>query len=190
MIRSGIDAWSARQHFSDKQWTMPTPGWCARRFGQSITFLPDGRIIQIAGEHEDGYDPDFCIYNDVVVHHPDGRIEICGYPEKVFPPTDFHSATLVGHHILMVGNLGYCRQRMPGVTPVFALDVRTLKMKKVRTTGGGPGWIYRHRAMLTPGHRIRVFGGRTELAGARQVENSETFELDLSNMAWARVDPA
>jgi hypothetical protein len=33
----------------------PTDGavWCAQRFGQSLSFLPDGRVIQIAGEHED-----------------------------------------------------------------------------------------------------------------------------------------
>ena len=57
--------------------------------GQSQTELPDGRLICVAGEHEDSYDPDFHIYNDVVVFDPSGEYEIYGYPQNVFPPTDF-----------------------------------------------------------------------------------------------------
>ncbi len=66
MIRAGVSAWEASELFDDVE--RASPVWCAQRFGQSITFLPDGRIVQIAGEHEDHYDPDFCIYNDVFVH--------------------------------------------------------------------------------------------------------------------------
>jgi ankyrin repeat protein len=187
MLRSGVDAWSARQHFSDARWTLPEPGWCAGRFGQSITFLPDGRVIQIAGEHEDGYDPDFCIYNDVFVHEPDGRFAIYGYPENLFPPTDFHSATLVGGAIVIIGNLGYSHHRTPGVTPVFTLDTSTLKISRLHTKGEQPGWLYRHRAVLTPSRRIRVFGGRIESANAEQIDNSAMFELDLTSMTWMRI---
>ena len=79
--------------------------------------------MQVAGEHEDGYDPDFCIYNDVIVHHPDGRLEIIGYPESLFPPTDFHTATLVGDRIIVIGSLGYQGSRVYGTTPVFALSI-------------------------------------------------------------------
>ena len=46
---------------------MDGPVWCFSRFGTSLTELPDGRFVQIGGEHEDFYDPDFCIYNDVTV---------------------------------------------------------------------------------------------------------------------------
>ncbi len=106
MIRCGLDAWSAAQRYGTETGRGDEPGWCAQRFGQSISFLPDGRIVQVGGEHEDYYDPDFCIYNDVFVHHPDGRIEILGYPEDVFPPTDFHSATLVGERLVLIGSLG------------------------------------------------------------------------------------
>ncbi|KAF8978121.1 hypothetical protein BGZ46_006822 [Entomortierella lignicola] len=45
----------------------PSPVWCFDRFGATLTELPDGRHVYIGGEHEDYYDPDFCIYNDVVV---------------------------------------------------------------------------------------------------------------------------
>src|SRR5262249_36012233 len=91
MIRSGISAYEAGVLFSvgNKFDGTYNPIWCAQRFGQSLTFLSDGRIVQIAGEHEDGYDPDFCIYNDVFVHAGVGSVVIYGYPESVFPPTDF-----------------------------------------------------------------------------------------------------
>ena len=73
--------------------------WCANRFGQSLTRLPVGRAIQFGGEHEDSYDQDFCIYSDVFVHHPDVRVDVYGYPDDVFPPTDFHTATMIGDSI-------------------------------------------------------------------------------------------
>src|SRR6185369_11799713 len=97
------------------------------RFGQSSTLLGDGRRIAIAGEHEDYYDPDFYIYNDVIVHHPSGEVDIYCYPREVFSPTDFHSATLVGDRIVLIGRLGYSGTRMPEVTPVYALDTSTYR---------------------------------------------------------------
>src|SRR5262252_8161373 len=52
-----------RQDFShsDHRDTTPGPFWSWQRYGRTSTPLPDGRIIHIAGEHEDAYDPDFCI---------------------------------------------------------------------------------------------------------------------------------
>src|SRR5262245_54182637 len=52
------------------------PIWTFDRMGQTRTELPDGRVVCIDGEHEDHYDPDFCIYNDVVVFGPADKIEI------------------------------------------------------------------------------------------------------------------
>jgi len=116
MIRSGIGAWGAGKLFgvSEEIGGDHSPTWCAERFVQSLTFLPDGHIVQVAGEHEDHYDPDFCIYNDVFVHAPDGSIAIYGYPESVFPPTDFHTATLVGNVIYLIGSLAYPAGRRYG----------------------------------------------------------------------------
>ncbi len=190
MVRSGISAWLARTQFSDKPSSIEHPVWCAERFGQSISFLPDGRIIQIAGEHEDGYDPDFCIYNDVFVHYPDGRIEIYGYPAEVFPPTDFHTATLVGDTIYLIGSLGYQHQRVQSETPVFALDTRTLRITRLETSGDASGSIYRHRAVLTPTGRIRVFGGRIDRGDDAHSDNDAMFELDLACLVWIRLAPS
>lgn len=110
MVRTGETAYAARQQF-DPGTDDGGPVWCFHRFGPTRTRLPDGRVVCVGGEHEDYYDPDFCIYNDVVVAHPDGRIEIFGYPKDVFPPTDFHTATLCDDRVILLGGLGYAGER-------------------------------------------------------------------------------
>ena len=62
----GLSAWSARQTFGNAENHSAdpmNPVWCFIRYGSTRTKLPDGRIVCIGGEHEDHYDPDFCIYN-------------------------------------------------------------------------------------------------------------------------------
>lgn len=72
------------------------PVWSFDRFGQSATRRADGRLVLIAGEHEDRYDPDFRIYNDVTVLDGRGGAQHFLSPAEVFPPTDVHSATPPG----------------------------------------------------------------------------------------------
>ena len=192
MVRSGISAYEAGQLFgaANKFDGKYTPIWCARRFGQSMTFLPDGRIVQVAGEHEDGYDPDFCIYNDVFVHSPEGSLAIYGYPESEFPPTDFHTATLGGSDIYLIGSLGYSDARQYGETPVYKLDTNTFHIERIETTGNKPGWIYKHRAMLLSPQEIRIVQGEIVSLGNDQEvhsENSRAFILDIERRVW-RVD--
>ncbi|WP_280156364.1 hypothetical protein [Piscinibacter sp. XHJ-5] len=165
------------------------PVWCFNRFGKSETTLPDGRIVHIAGEHEDYYDPDFYIYNDVVVIDRDGSIAINGYSRDLFPPTDFHSATLVGSTIFIIGCLGYQHQRMVGSTPVLRLDVGTMSIEPVATSGEAPGWIHRHAAELADdGKTIVVRGGELWLGGERTMqENIDAWALDTTTGAWTRL---
>lgn len=189
MIRSGLNAYQAVVHVkgADHYLAGNHPVWCAQRFGQSLTFLEDGRIVQIAGEHEDGSDPDFCIYNDVFVHDPAGAVSIYGYPKAVFPPTDFHSATLIGRYIYVIGSLGYQGTRRHGETPVYRLDVDTLQMERLQTTGDKPGWIYEHRAIRSGAHEIKITGGKVVTSdGGREVhsENVATFVLDIGCLVW------
>lgn len=68
----GSSAWNARTTFEkeDAPMSWDDPIWCFNRFGATRTKLPDGRIVCIGGEHEDGYDPDFCIYNGRSYLHP------------------------------------------------------------------------------------------------------------------------
>ena len=195
MIRAGINAYQAAQLFSGAAFAEGIkprkrlfqegylPVWCAQRFGQSITFLSDGRIVQIGGEHEDGYDPDFCIYNDVFVHDVAGGISIFGYPEAVFPPTDFHTATLIGEYIYVIGSLGYSGKRSYGTTPVFRLDTRTFRMERVETSGVAPGWIYRHRAVLVSADEIRISAGTIATEPKDEV-NEKSYILDTKNRVW------
>lgn len=193
MLRSGVTGYAAADRFGlTHAWNdHAQPVWCAQRFGQSLTFLPDGRIVQVGGEHEDGYDPDFCIYNDVFVHEPDGSLRIYGYPEAEFPPTDFHTATQVGDQLWLIGSLGYAGSRRYGETQVHCLDLHSFRISRVSTTGQNPGWIYRHRAELHSPTRIRIHGGEV---ASRQgdaetyVSNAAVFELDLRRASWQRLD--
>jgi hypothetical protein len=186
-----LSAWSANKKFDGPGSMEVGPGWCASRFGRSTTELPDGRTIEIGGEHEDYYDPDFYIYNDVVLKSPGGELDIYGYPHQDFPPTDFHSATLVGDRIIVIGRLGYAWQRAPGVTPVYALDTRTLAISPLTTGGDNPGWIHEHTAELRDdGLAIVVRAGKrlVERDGERDfVENIDDWSLDLASGVWTRL---
>jgi hypothetical protein len=153
------------------------------------TRLPDGRIVCVAGEHEDYYDPDFCIYNDVIVLGTSGEVTIFGYPEEVFPPTDFHSATRAGGRLILVGGLGYAGRRAYGQTPVYALDLATFAMQPLQTSGDAPGWIHQHHASLEPdGRALRISGGEVARAGAdgkeRHEDNARVFRLHLETLQW------
>ena len=190
MLRAGVNTYQGAQIFSpDNQpcITQGPPTWCADRFGQSLTRLPDGRIIRIGGEHEDYSDPDFCIYNDVFVHHPDGTMEIFGYPQDVFPPTDFHSATLIGDYIYVIGSLGYSEARQFGETQVLRLHTETLRFERLNPAGVRPGWISGHRATHISSNEIRVTGGNiSDHDGSNEtlLPNSREFILDISNLVW------
>ena len=191
MVRNGWCGYQAARHFGEESYDHDAPVWCHHRFGMSLTPLPDGRWIQIAGEHEDHYDPDFCIYNDVIIHDGKGGFEILGYPEEIFPPTDFHSATLVGEWIYIIGNLGYphTREAFGYQTPVFRFHTGSGEIERVATSGESPGWIHDHQAKLDHG-TIRVFQGKvltvdgdgeTDITGLRG-----SFALDLATGIWTK----
>ena len=139
----------------------------------------------IAGEHEDHYDPDFYIYNDVIVQHRDGTIEIFGYPKDVFPPTDFQTATLVGNRIIIVGSLGYPKERKPGTTSVAVLNLDTFTISKIVTSGKSPGWLYSHKATLAQdGASIVIQQGKLD---GTLIENIDDWQLNLADWRWERL---
>jgi len=177
------------------------PSWSFDRFGQSVTGLADGRTIYIGGEHEDFYDPEFNIYNDVVVTYPDGAVDFYCYPKSDFPPTDFHSATLlsrtgalaartvVGEKIILIGALGYKDERLPGYTQLYALDLGTFAIQKLESSGESPGWIHDHQATLSEDKEaIIVTGGKVHL-GKGQVlkENIDDWKLTLDSWRWEKL---
>jgi ankyrin repeat protein len=189
MIYEGCSAYAAKDFFEDTE-NWRDPAWCYQRFGRTITQLPDGRIVEIAGEHEDYYDPDFCIYNDVVVYQGDGNFQIFGYPEDVFSPTDFHSATLVGDYIYIIGNLGYMDTRISDETPVYQLNWHTFTIEKLETTGDKPGWISNHKAEYRQPNKIYISGGKLcviDEETSDYLDNLNDYVLDLNNFRWSRV---
>lgn len=182
MVRTRVNAYQGNQAWGGPSPFETGPMWCFDRFGQSTTLLPDGRTLHIAGEHEDSYDPDFFIYNDVVVAGPDGSITICGYPKDAFPPTDFHTATLAGERIVLIGSLGYPADRVIGKTQVLELALGTLAVRAVETHGDAPGWLHRHTAGLSDaGDAVIVSGGQVHHRADQDLwENVDDWALDLS----------
>lgn len=189
MIRAGCSAYQARAESHDTD-ALDDPVWCFSRFGCSFTELPDGRFVQIGGEHEDYYDPDFCIYNDVIVHTAPGEFSIYGYPDGVFRPTDFHTATYVDGDLYVVGCLGYHGKREFGVTPVYRLSCTDWSIELVETTGDNPGWIFKHSSRLTEPYALRVSGGKIAFENdGEEVHDDlkEDYLLNLHTMTWQRI---
>src|ERR1700761_816760 len=202
MIGRG-NSWEARNTFGNPEVTYGStdiqgPVWCFERFGQTCTVLPDGRHVFIAGEHEDYYDPDFCIYNDVVVisfpppskeGDPPSRftpecITIYGYPLDVFPPTDFHTSTYFvdqkcgDEYIYIVGGLGYTGAASRERTDVYRLDLSDFSIHHLETSGAKPaGGTQRHEAQL-----IDEEGSEPSIKIT--TTQGEVFSLLINSLEW------
>lgn len=184
--KTPIGAYDARKHFKIPTDRCDGPVWTFDRMGASRTELPDGRTVFVGGEHEDFYDQDFCIYNDVVVFQS-GEIEIYGYPKEIFQPTDFHTATVIGDNIFIIGCVGYPADRHSGEVSVYELHLNGYRISAIQTSGEMPGWISNHEAHVGPEGRITVRGGSvfSEQNGEwRFRRNFEEYELDPSSMVW------
>jgi hypothetical protein len=183
MIKTGWVAWEVQTHFlgesdvdfdstlpSQKGWEHPV--WSFHRAGRTRTVLPAsvttdsygvlpaGTKLFIGGYHgEDWIDEDFVIYHDVTIVKPDGTIHVLQYPLADFPPTDFHTATLIDQEVYIIGSAGYMDHRGDRAQ-VCVLDLRTLSVHSVITTGDDPGWICKHEVVdvqLNPGQiTIRI----------------------------------
>ena len=187
LIECRFSAYAANKALNGPTSIDADPMWCFDRFGQSVTALPNGRSVLIGGEHEAYYDSDFYIYNDVVVITDGGGTEIYGYPEYIFPPTDFHSASLTGDRIVLIGSLGYPDDRLIGETQVLVLELDTWSVSRIDTTGSSPGWIHHHNAELRDAS-ILVTGGLVCRDDARSlVENIDDWLLHLDDWRWERL---
>jgi hypothetical protein len=190
VLKSGYGPWRARDLFNIPLNREDGPIWTFDRMGATHTELPDGRVVAVGGEHEDDYDPDFRIYNDVVVFGPDDRIDIYGYPKEAFPPTDFHTASLVGDRIILIGCLGNPDDRRYGHTPVYSLDSSGFQIRKIETSGEPPGWIHQHEAGMDAEGRIIIRGGLVlQEHGDRERcrRNVEEYALDVRSWSWHRL---
>src|SRR6185437_7810011 len=184
----GFSSYHAREVFKASPSKEDGPVWTFSRYGAPRTQLPDGRMLCVGGEHEDFYDPDFCIYNDVVVFT--SEVEIYGYPAEVFPPTDFHTATLVQNQLFVIGSLGYQNARHIGETPVYIVDLSDYRISKMHTSGEAPGWIHDHGADFGPNGVITVRGGQiVHEQNGRQVfqRNFDDYSLNVRSAEWRRL---
>ena len=189
-LKSGYGPYRARDLFKVPVNREDGPIWTFERYGATRSELPDGRVVCIGGEHEDYYDADFCIYNDVIVFGPEDQIEIFGYPKEVFPPTDFHSASLLKDRIIIVGSLGYMQERRPGYTPVYSLDLSSYHISEIKTSGEMPGWISEHESVLDSDGTITIRGGKVieQKDGKQQYRrNIEDYALNLRSGVWSRL---
>jgi hypothetical protein len=189
LVRTRWSAYQANEILRGPSPLDAGPMWSFDRFGKSETTLPDSRCVHIGGEHEDYYDPDFFIYNDVTTIDGDGEIAIHGYPVSVFPPTDFHTATLLADAIIVIGNLGYPERRVLGSTPVFRVATDTLSIHRVDTVGESPGWIHKHSAVLADDASAIVVRGGTLWRGdgLSMIDNIDSWSLDLGTCRWTRL---
>jgi hypothetical protein len=190
MVGCRWGAYWAAEHFGvETDVFQSRPVWCFSRIWMTRTMLPDGRTVFIGGEHEDGYDPHFAIYNDVIVRSWDGSIEIYGYPTSDFQPTDFHSATLVGDEIYVIGCVGYVRDIVVGITPVYRLDLEQMLISRIDVPGEEPGWINHHEALYWREERsILVWGGSIETSASKSQSNTEMWAFSLDEHRWRRVE--
>jgi hypothetical protein len=198
IARPGLDGYQAR-----KKLGLMTPAalgkgpvFCFQRFGMTKTKLPDGRVVYIGGEHEDWYDPDFFIYNNVVVvrEQSDGPgkadekvhlipddIDVYGYPPDVFLPTDFHTATYYKvessgkEYIYIIGGLGYGNGPHRETTVTHRLDLQDFSIRRLEISGKVP----------PPGKKRKAIRqGDTILFSGPGIRD---YVLSLADMQWSEV---
>ena len=107
-----------------------------------------------------------------------------------FPPTDDHTASLVGDHLFIIGRQGYPKVRRYGTTPVFALDLSNYRVSEIQTQGEVPGWIYKHQAEVDAQGVITIRGGKVirRRNGREQgFLNVEEYALNPSSGSWQRL---
>lgn len=196
LFRGRVDPYHANERFKSRLGSFigggdypSEPRWAGCRMGQSRTGLSDGRVFWVAGEHEDYYDPDFFIYNDVIIEHPDGDVQIIGYPESSFRPTDFHSATAIDNDqaILLIGNVGYADERDVGKTQIYSLDTKSLVFREIASSGDVPGWISKHESRLAEDSSSIVVRGGEVMTNDGLIENIDDWSLSLSSYVWTRL---
>jgi hypothetical protein len=189
LVHSKLSGYEATEKMNGPSPLEEGPTWNFARMGQSTTALPDGRTIYIGGEHEDHYDPDFNIYNDVIVINPDDTVEFYCYSKDDFPPTDFHSATLVGNNIVIIGSLGYPEDRIRAYTQLYLLDISSFKIEKINSSGCSPGWIHKHQAILSSDNKsIAINNGEVDVGSEHSLrENIDDWSLNIFEWRWDRL---
>ncbi len=162
--------------------------WNVKRTGQSTNILPDGRILDIGGTNGLFFDPGFMKFNDVIVYCPKDKVSIYNYPLDIFFPLDFHTATYIKDKIIICGGSSQASiaNKTSKETPLYSLNLKTYKITKIDFKGDNPGWIYKHKADVSPDQNSIIYtGGKylDEIHG--EVENTSVYKFDLLNNTWS-----
>ena len=121
------------------------PSYTTDRYGMSCTDV-NGVLYFIGGEHEDYYDPNFFIYNDVIKIE-NKKVTIYGYPRDIFPPTDFHASVYLNDFIWIFGSIGYQKLRKKFIQ-VCRLNTHTMKIDNLNNSSG-PLWTHFEENKIT-----------------------------------------
>ena len=158
--------------------------WAAAREETLRMTLPDGRMLQIGGEVKDYGDEyaDPWIYNDVIVTHSNGAIDILTYPKEVFP-LFFGSAVgvLYDNDVYIFGMLTQNPER-PNGTAVLRLNTSSYEIEEVLV----PPPSVRSRVNIYRGADIRhgnhiVF----PLVRYRDSDPELGIAFDLETLTWS-----
>lgn len=159
--------------------------WTNNRLGQTITELKDGRTIFIGGEYEDFYDPFFYIFNDIIIYEPNGEKKVLLYPYKDFPPTDFHTATLIGNQIYIIGRMGFDIPE-DGSTPVYILNTDTYKLRELKIRNKIDGCVNSHQSELTS-NGIIIHSGKILAKNKNMTVFTEKYLLNIKESRWIKL---
>jgi hypothetical protein len=158
------------------------------RSGLSIGW--DGRVVYLGGDHEDSYDPDFCIYNDVVVFGPKTELRCMDIQKRFSCRSTFtrplSSATESSSLVVWATQTlaAWAIHRYMSLTcQVFALP---RSRPRGRCQAGSSSTVRNsNREVLSSirgGELIEERGG-----GQRYRRNVEDYALDVGSGVWRRL---
>ena len=186
IIENKIQPYQLKQLLEKQNIEIKSPLWTfSGRMGQLLTELPDGMKVYIAGEYEDFYDPDFKIYNDIVIEKPNGEIELWNYPKAQFPPTDFYAAHYdeQTHSIFLIGNLGYPETRKEGITQVLKVKLKSMDIERLECFGQVPSWLNHHEMSVINDDELIFYNGYV-IKEKKYLRNLYTWKLNLRTLEW------
>jgi hypothetical protein len=161
--------------------------WTAVREDALQVALPDGRRLLIGGKVSD-YGDDYAdpwLYNDIVVTHADGAIEILTYPPDVFP----HAFDLIGvtsnADVFIFGKFDWKRHPDRARQPfVLRLDTSSYRIERLPPEPSGV------RLALYEGCAMRE-GTRVVLPIVRLSDADPLLAIafDLETLTWSEAFP-
>jgi hypothetical protein len=159
--------------------------WTAVREDALELALPDGRKLMIGGEVADFGDEyaDPWVYNDVVVTHADGTIDILAYPKEVFPHLYWPAEAIVADDVYIFGTINRKHHSdRPRAQVGLRLDTSSYEIADLSPP---PVWL-----SLYKGCAVRD-GSRIVLPVMRDYETDPEMDIafDLETLTWSEPFP-